>query len=99
MNKDIDLSKSGHALSPFTKKLNFVSEEDGLLVYSVSDGGHLRIGYNDDIIDYIDFDGGPFLRKGSYFWANDKKYNIDKFTHDGNFNDIKVYLKENDLSN
>ena len=99
MNKDIDLSKSGHALSPFTKKLNFVSEEDGFLVYSVSNDCYLRVGYNNDIIDYIDFDGGPFLQKGSYFWDNDKKYNIDKFTHNGKFEDIKVYLKENDLSN
>lgn len=98
MNKDIDLSKFGHAASPFERKLIFDQDKEGLNIYSIpNDYEYLRVGYDDSEnknISYVDFDGGPFLSLGVSFIYKGNSYKVEKFTHNGSFQDIKVYLRK-----
>ena len=101
MQEIIDLSKAGHALTSQIKQLHFESQSDHNGVYKVYTKwpGHpnlddyLRIGYDDENhINYIAFDGGPWLTIGSKVGD----YTITDFTHNGNFGDIKVIV-QNDV--
>ena len=87
MQEIIDLSKAGHAKTAQIKQLHLESQNG----YPDLDN-YLRIGYNNiRHIDYIDFDGGPFLAIGSKVGD----YIITDFIHDGNFKNIKVIVDDN----
>ena len=99
MQEIIDLSKAGHALTSQIKQLHLESQSDHNGVYKVYTKwpGHpdlddyLRIGYNGEKhINYIDFDGGPWLTIGSKVGD----YTITDFTHNGNFGDVKVIVQD-----
>lgn len=101
MEKEINLKYEGHAISPEVKKFILESETAGVGTYKVEaywidretkeKREYLRVGYDPDTkeIEYIDFDGGPFLRHGSTVKG---KYVVTGFKHDGKFNDVKVLL-------
>ena len=100
MQEIIDLSKAGHAEIPQIKQLHLESQNGHSGVYKVYTkwldspdlDACLRIGYNNiRHIDYIDFDGGPFLTIGSKVGD----YVITDFIHDGNFKNIKVIVDDN----
>ena len=99
MQEIIDLSKAGHALTSQIKQLHLESQSDHSGIYKVYTKwpGHpnlddyLRIGYDDENhINYIDFDGGPWLTIGSKVG----NYTITDFTHNGNFEDVKVIVQD-----
>ena len=99
MQEIIDLSKVGHALTSQIKQLHLESQSDHSGIYKVYTKwpGHpnlddyLRIGYDDENhINYIDFDGGPWLTIGSKVGD----YTIIDFTHNGNFGDVKVIVQD-----
>ena len=100
MQEIIDLSKEGHARTSQIKQLHLESQKGHSGVYKVytkwpgfSDlDNYLRIGYNNARhIDYIDFDGGPFLAIGSKVGD----YIITDFIYDGDFKNIKVIVDDN----
>lgn len=103
MEKEINLKYEGHAVSPQTKKFILESETSGVGTYKIEaywinretkeKEDYLRIGYKPETkeIEYIDFDGGPWLTYGS---TVKNKYVVTGFTHDGNFNNVKILLTE-----
>ena len=96
MQEIIDLSKAGHALTSQIKQLHLESQSDHSGVYTKWPGhpnldDYLRIGYDDEShINYIDFDGGPWLTIGSKVGD----YTITDFTHNGDFGDVKVIVQD-----
>lgn len=100
MQEIIDLSEAGHARTSQIKQLHLESQNGHSGVYKVytkwpghSDlDDYLLIGYdNERHIDYIDFDGGPWLTIGSKVGD----YIITDFIHDGEFREIKVIVDDN----
>ena len=100
MQEIIDLSAIGHARTSQIKQLHLESQNGHSGVYKVytkwpghSDlDDYLRIGYDKERhIDYIDFDGGPWLTIGSKVG----NYIITDFIHDGNFKKIRVIVDDN----
>ena len=100
MQEIIDLSKAGHAKTAQIKQLHLESQNGHSGIYKVYTkwpgypdlDNYLRIGYNNARhIDYIDFDGGPFLAIGSKVGD----YIITDFIHDGDFKKIKVIVDDN----
>ena len=100
MQEIIDLSTAGHARTSQIKQLHLESQNGHSGVYKVytkwpghSDlDDYLRIGYDKKRhIDYIDFDGGPWLTIGSKVGD----YIITDFIHDGEFREIKVIVDDN----
>ena len=100
MQEIIDLSAAGHARTSQIKQLHLESQNGHSGVYKVytkwpghSDlDDYLRIRYDKERhIDYIDFDGGPWLTIGSKVG----EYIITDFIHDGEFREIKVIVDDN----
>ena len=100
MQEIIDLSAAGHAKTSQIKQLHLESQNGHSGVYKVYTkwpgypnlDNYLRIGYdNEKHIDYIDFDGGPWLTIGSKVGD----YIITDFIHYVEFIEIKVIVDDN----
>jgi len=94
MEKEIDLSRSGHARSPFTRKLVYTGSDGDIDFYRAESSGSLRTTWDpkDKTIVAIDFDGGPYLTEGSVIY----QYKVASIigTIDDNIKDVKIALKK-----
>lgn len=99
MKEVIDLSGLGHAKSPQIKQLRLKEIKDGKGYYDVYTrwpgcpdlDDYLRVLYqtNPTKVTAIDFDGGPYLIKGSIVDG----YTITDFLSDENANNVVVCLE------
>lgn len=95
MKKKIDLNRLGRSRVKHYKELHLESEKDGIGVYTIHHEFPIRWGYDDNKqIVFIDFDEGPFLTLNSKVYD----YKLIRIDHDENFNNVRIVLKDENIS-
>lgn len=99
MKDRYNLNPFGHASRYGTRELHLLEIKEEGAIYEIIakwDTGNnmpIRMGYDtveSGILDFIDFDGGPFVTPG---FEVEPGVKVERIIHDGDFNNIRIIIK------